>query len=252
MHLAHDASPEGGTGAIAIVAASRRGRLERRDTAVAKRTLQGGLYAGGGAMSRSVAEPRHIHAISECIAQAFAADPVWAVALARSDGRTDHHLPYWRLFVEGALQHQTVYLLDGGAAVSVWLPPDAPELAPEQERGLEDLLLVALDEDARTSIHALYRRFEASRAAVPARHAYLSLLATHPDHRGRGVGQALLAADLAAWDAAGIPTYLESTNPANDHRYARAGFVPVGEFRAVRDGSPITAMWRDVGGASAA
>jgi predicted GNAT family acetyltransferase len=78
-------------------------------------------------------------------------------------------------------------------------------------------------------------------------HAYLSLLATHPAHRGRGVGQELLAADLARWDAAGIPTYLESTNPANDHRYARLGFRPIGGFHAVRDGAWVTAMRREVG-----
>jgi hypothetical protein len=42
------------------------------------------------------------------------------------------------------------------------------------------------------------------------------------------------------------PGYLESTNPGNDHRYMRAGFRPIGGFRAVRDDAPISAMWRDV------
>jgi GNAT superfamily N-acetyltransferase len=93
----------------------------------------------------------------------------------------------------------------------------------------------------------LYERFDASRAPL-AEHYYLSLLATHPDHRGRGVGQALLGADLALWDAAGVHAYLESTNPGNDHRYMRAGFRPIGGFRAVRDDAWISAMWREVGG----
>jgi predicted GNAT family acetyltransferase len=75
---------------------------------------------------------------------------------------------------------------------------------------------------------------------------YLSLLATHPDHRGRGIGQALLAETLARFDEQGIPSYLESTNPANDHRYRRAGFRPVGGFRSVVDGVVVTTMWRDV------
>ena len=199
-------------------------------------------------MERTVARPEDIDAVSRCITQAFATDPVWSVALARPDGRTAHQGPYWRLFVEGAARHGTVHLLDGGAAVSVWLPPEASELTPELEAALDGLLRDALDEHARASIVELYRRFDASRASVPARHAYLSLLATHLDHRGRGVGQALLAADLAAWDAQGVPAYLESTNPANDHRYARAGFVRIGGFQAVRDDARITAMWRDIGG----
>ena len=62
----------------------------------------------------------------------------------------------------------------------------------------------------------------------------------------------LLAEDLGGWDAIGVPAYLESTNPANDHRYARAGFVPIGGFEAVRDAAPVTAMWRAVGGSGPA
>ena len=200
---------------------------------------------------RAVAGPRDLDLVARCITLAFATDPVWSVALARADGRTEHHEPYWRLFVDGAARHGTVFLFDGGAAVSVWLPPGASELTPEQEAALDRLLDEALDEPARDAMHRLYERFEASRAAVPAHHAYLSLLATHPELRGRGVGQALLAADLAAWDARGIPAYLESTNPGNDHRYVRAGFSPIGGFRAVRDDAQITAMWRTVGGIGA-
>ncbi len=201
-------------------------------------------------MDRTVAGPADVAAISRCITLAFANDPVWSIALGRADGRTDHHEPYWRLFVEGASLHGTVFVLDGGAAVSVWLPPGATELTTELEARLDELLASTLDGPAVAAMHELYARFEASRASIPSRHAYLSLLATHPDHRGRGIGQALLAADLAAWDEQGIPAYLESTNPGNDHRYARAGFVHIGGFHAVRDDAPISAMWRDVGGSA--
>lgn len=205
----------------------------------------------GWASGRAVARPEDIDAVTACITQAFAADPVWSVALSRADGRTGHHAPYWRLFVEGAARYGTVFLLDGGAAVSVWLPPGMPELTPDLEHELDALLARELAARAYEEMHALYARFDASRASVPAEHAYLSLLATHPDHRGKGVGQALLAADLAAWDAQGLPCYLESTNAGNDHRYARAGFRPVGGFRAVRDDASITAMWREAEGTSA-
>jgi GNAT superfamily N-acetyltransferase len=71
-----------------------------------------------------------------------------------------------------------------------------------------------------------------------------SLLASHPDHRGQGIGQRLLAEDLARWDAEHLPAHLESTNPANDHRYERAGFRRIGGFHAVLDDAPISTMWR--------
>jgi GNAT superfamily N-acetyltransferase len=203
-------------------------------------------------MQRRSAGPADVSDTSWCITQAFASDPIWSVALSRADGRQDHHEPYWRLFVEGALRHGTVFVLDDGAAVSVWLPPGASELDAGETQRLDALLDSSLDADGVVAMQLLYAGFEASRAAVPAEHAYLSLLATHPDHRGRGVGQALLAADLAWWDHQGIPAYLESTNPANDHRYVRAGFAPIGGFRAVRDDAPVTAMWRAVGAAAAA
>ncbi len=105
----------------------------------------------------------------------------------------------------------------------------------------------SFDEEARHALDELFERFEASRAGRPD-HYHLSLVATRPAHRGHGRGQQLLADDLAAWDAEGVPAYLESTNPANDHRYARADFRPDGGFSAVRDTAWINAMWREVGG----
>ncbi len=187
-----------------------------------------------------------IDAVAHTITLAFATDPVWGVALRRSDGRTFDREPYWRLFVTDCVAQSGAFLFDEGAAVSIWIPPGASELSPAGLEALETLLASALDPDGNAAIHELYERFEASRAPLGP-HYYLSLLATHPDHRGRGVGQTLLAENLARWDEAGVPAYLESTNPGNDHRYARAGFRPIGGFEAVRDRAWVTAMWREVG-----
>lgn len=178
---------------------------------------------------------------------AFANDPVWEVALRRPDGRTDHHAGYWRLFVESAMRYGTVRMADDRGAVSVWLPPNGTDLSDEGGAELDKLIDAVLDPPSAVAIRELNHRFEASRSGRPA-HYYLSLLATHADHRGRGVGQRLLADDLALWDAEGVPAYLESTNRLNDHRYERAGFRSDGGFSAVRDETWITAMWRQVGG----
>lgn len=172
---------------------------------------------------------------------------MWELALRRADGATRHHRTYWRLFVDGALRHGTVFMTTAGEAVSVWLPPGGTELAAEQAETLDALLSENLQLEHRDAIFELYRRFDASRAPLD-EHYYLSLLGTHPEHRGSGVGQALLAADLARWDAMGMPTYLESSNAGNNHRYERAGYRSIGGFPAVRDDTWITAMWRDVGG----
>ena len=193
------------------------------------------------------ATTQDIDAVTRCITLAFATDPVWEPALRRADGRTDHHEPYWRMFVEAAVDQESAFLTDGGEAVAIWVPPGGDELSRKGVEAVDAFLEENLDVDAVRAMHSLYERFGASRAPLDP-HYYLSLLATHPDHRGRGVGQALLAENLATWDEAGVPAYLESTNPANDHRYARAGFRPIGGFETVLDRSWVTAIWRDVGG----
>jgi GNAT superfamily N-acetyltransferase len=189
-----------------------------------------------------------IDAITLVIRDAFAEDPVWGRALRRSDGTPIDLEAYWRLFVEGAVRFGTARLATDGGAVSIWLPPGAAELSDAGLAALDSLIERDLDGPALGALRQLYERFEASREARPD-HYYLSLLAAHPDFRGQGRGQILLAEDLALWDAASVPAYLESTNAANNHRYRRAGFVEDGGFNAVRDDTWITAMWRDVGGA---
>ena len=189
------------------------------------------------------ATSRDVDRATEIIALAFLDDPVWSVALARSDETTDHHRAYWRYFVDGAHAQGGLWLAGDGAAVSVWIPPGGSELSGPALAELAAFNRRALGDGGAGEMDELYERFESNHPAAEP-HAYLSLLATHPDFRGRGIGQALLAENLARWDRRGLPSYLESTNPANDHRYERAGFRRVGSFRAVRDDAPITTMWR--------
>ena len=89
----------------------------------------------------------------------------------------------------------------------------------------------------------LLTRFEAAHPRDEP-HYYLSLLGTHPQHRGNGIGIALLEHVLALIDADGFPAYLESSNPANNHRYAAVGFEVVGEFSYPGGGPVVTTMWR--------
>ena len=188
-----------------------------------------------------------IDPVTETITLAFAGDPVWGPALAPPDDGIDHLAAYWRRFVASSHEQGGLWTLDDGAAVAVWIPPGGQELDEPGLATLEAFNLATLGPDRARELHELYDRFETNHPTAEP-HAYLSLLATHPDHRGKGVGQALLAETLRTWDMLGVPSYLESTNPANDHRYERAGFRRVGGFTAVRDDAPISTMWRPVGG----
>lgn len=200
-------------------------------------------------MASRAASVDDVDHVIETVRVAFATDPVWGPALSTTAGEAIDLDAYWRLFVEGALRYGTLRIATDGAAIAVWIPPGGMELSAGQLDELDRLIERDLDADALAALHVLYERFEASRAPRPD-HYYLSLLATHPDHRGQGRGQLLLAEDLALWDAAGVPAYLESTNSSNDHRYERAGFRHDGGFGAVRDDTWVSAMWRPVGGAT--
>ena len=86
-------------------------------------------------------------------------------------------------------------------------------------------------------------RFEAAHPSAEP-HYYLTLLGTHPDHRGNGIGMRLLARHLEQVDAAHLPAYLESTNPATNRRYASVGFERHGEFCHPGGGPVVTTIWR--------
>ncbi len=204
-------------------------------------------------MTYRIAAESEIDEVANTIALAFRNDPVWEPALARPDGAIEHLPTFWRAFVVGAMRYSTVFVTDEGtdaiAAVALWLPPGGTEMSEEQESAHADLARAVLPAETFVAFTELGERFGASRPTDP--HMYLSLLATHPDHRGKGIAQRLLAENLAEFDERGIPAYLESTNPANNHRYARAGFEPLGGFRAVLTDAWVTTMWRPVALATA-
>jgi hypothetical protein len=55
----------------------------------------------------------------------------------------------------------------------------------------------------------------------------------------------LLADNLAEIDSEAMPAYLESSNPENDPRYERLGFVRVGEFERPDGRLTCSTMWRE-------
>jgi ribosomal protein S18 acetylase RimI-like enzyme len=180
--------------------------------------------------------------VTDVITLAFAKDPLWSWALSRPDGGTDHHRAFWRLFVEGALRYPSSSIAQDGAAVAVWIPPGEDELTAAQEEQMTEHCVVSLGSRSVRCLGLLARMEELHPREVA--HYYLSLLATHPDRRGQGIGMRLVSDDLATIDAEHVPAYLESSNPANNARYEALGFEPVRELAAPGDGPVVTTMWR--------
>jgi ribosomal protein S18 acetylase RimI-like enzyme len=171
----------------------------------------------------TVARPADRERVLASLVAAFAADPVLRHLFPDDDTYPGHAATFFGRLFDRRVGNGTVFTIGAGSSVAMWdtpavsagpAPPagSAPELpAPEQARL-----------DAYNG--AVY-------AALPDHPFwYLGVLGTHPDHRGRRWGHALLADGLRRAAADGLPAVLETSNPGNVVVYRRAGFEVVGEI----------------------
>ncbi len=183
------------------------------------------------------ADSGDLDAVSAALATGFAADPVWGWAVPGPAGQET----FWAFWARNGIARDLVWVTSGAEAAAVWAPPGVAEMDDDGEADLERLCHDLLGAGASRPLEVL-ERLEAVHPSEP--HHYLTLLATHDDHRGRGLGMGLLADYLAGIDATGEPAYLESTNPANLARYASVGFETRDEVHIAGADQVVTTMWR--------
>jgi GNAT superfamily N-acetyltransferase len=181
--------------------------------------------------------------VTELFSLAFFDDPTWSWAFPVAERRLHQYRIWWGLLMHSALPHGSIRMTEDGGAAALWIPPGETELSEDDEALVEPMLRELLGGHA-DDVLMLLERFDANHPQHTP-HYYLSLLGTHPDHRGHGKGMALLADNLVQIDELGLPAYLESSNPVNDQRYERLGFVRVGEFSAPGGGPTVACMWRE-------
>jgi amino acid transporter/GNAT superfamily N-acetyltransferase len=149
---------------------------------------------------------------------------------------------YFEIFVEHAMQYGEVYATVEPATgdlvgVAVWLPFTAQVPPPrDYDRRLKDVCQSAFDR-----ARELDAAFEAHHPTEP--HHYLAFIGVRPDRQSRGIGSAMLARHHARVDAAGIPAYLEATDPRNRALYLRHGYIGQ-RVILLPDGPPVWPMWR--------
>jgi GNAT superfamily N-acetyltransferase len=183
-----------------------------------------------------------VPAVARTMAGAFYSDPLWSWAFPDPSRRLAQHEAFWGLFLHGSIDHGWVWTTEDYEAAALWIPPDLPEMTEPYASRVEPLLEQLLGERAGLVVE-VFACFEAAHSRTEP-HYYLSLLGTHPDHRGRGLGMDLLRANLDLIDTENRAAYLESTNPANLDRYRSVGFEPIGQFEVPDDGPTVVSMWR--------
>lgn len=194
-----------------------------------------------GPAAARLATPGDVDAMTAAFTTAFLNDPVWAPVFPDESRRAEQSAPMWRVYAVAALRYPWTFVTPGAEAAAIWIPPGGTELTDEETRRLSEVIGQAAGPEAAASARDIEARFEAGQPDGSFFH--LTILAAHADHRGKGLGMALLAETLARIDAMGAPAYLESTNPVNNQRYMNAGFEPRGEI-IMATGHIVTAMWR--------
>jgi GNAT superfamily N-acetyltransferase len=186
-----------------------------------------------------VAAASDLPRLTEALWAAFQEDPLWNWAFP--DRRSLK--PWWRFLIASALRYPSVFVAGDYMAVSVWIPAGGKELTEREEQQVGPLI-AELAGPRAPEVMELVDRFDANHPKDRP-HYYLSLLGTHPEHRGGGVGMRLLAENLERIDELGMPAYLESSNPDNDARYERFGFERIGEFSTPDGSCSVARMWRE-------
>ena len=182
-----------------------------------------------------------IDEVCTTLALGFASDPVWGDwAFPDARDRVERLTRFWRPFVSSAVRYEGLMIAPGCSAVAMWVPPGVEEIDPENS-AIADQTIAEVCGARAPFVADGFEVFESSRP--DGSYWYLSLLATHPDHRGKGLGMALVAHQLARVDAQGLAAYLESTNPVNIGRYEAAGFALCGAFD-LPEGPRVDTMWR--------
>ena len=188
-----------------------------------------------------VATRADLDAIVAALTTAFFNDPMWGPAFPDAARREAQASALWRLLATSAQRYPWTLVTGNAESVALWIPPGGVELTPAEHHGLEEFLTGIAGRPVAAAILTIFEQLGAAAPSEP--FFYLSLLATHDDHRGRGLGMGLLTESLARIDRLGAPAYLESSNPANNKRYESVGFAARDEI-ALASGHVVTTMWR--------
>jgi ribosomal protein S18 acetylase RimI-like enzyme len=166
--------------------------------------------------------------VVDTVVSAFRADPAFRYFFPDAASYDERAATYARYLFDRRVTRGTVWVVEGGAAVTMWDPPGDGSEASTVELPAESV--VRLD------------RFHAAvEAALPTNPFwYLGVVATHPGYAGRRWGRSLMSVGLARAAEAGLPAYLETASPRNVDIYRSVGWEVASTLEP--DGLPVWVM----------
>jgi ribosomal protein S18 acetylase RimI-like enzyme len=159
------------------------------------------------------------------------------------DGQWSQFGPEWLGFIlDLTFERGHTYVADGDTAAVGWIPPDLAFAGPgDMDRGKAIIARHAGPHRAEDALQTIL----AMRAHVTDEpHWTLQYIGVRSSHRGRGIGEALVAPHLDACTRDGLPCALISSNPANVSFYRRLGFEIDAEIWSPDHAASVRAMSR--------
>ncbi|EZP28197.1 GNAT family N-acetyltransferase [Microbacterium oleivorans] len=182
---------------------------------------------------------------SVILAEAFAHDPVMSAIVPGSHRRHERLTELFHgLLASGPYATGTVDLArdaDGTLlGVAAWEGPHAERGAFGRQTGELPRFARALGWLGMPRALALLSRLARHRPRAP--HWYLAEIGVSAAARGKGVGKALLAAQLDTLDTTRQTAYLESSTPDNRRLYRRFGFEELSPIDGVPGATPVAML----------
>jgi ribosomal protein S18 acetylase RimI-like enzyme len=186
-------------------------------------------------------------ATAALLGRAFYNDPLQVYTLPDPEERVLRSPPLFAAALRYGLLYGEVLTNAGTpAGAAVWLGPDAWDITPERaaKAGFERLPEEMGADSTDRFFSALGAVDPYHRAAVPPAHWYLMVIGVAPEAQGTGLARALLQPIFDRADAAGLPCYLETANPANNAFYKHVGFEQVDDVVEPQSGLRLSTFRR--------
>ena len=194
-------------------------------------------------------EPAQVHIVSpdarevglSTIVTAFAADPLLRWILPRADKYLNHSAGIFDGFGGVAFDAGTAYQVADFAGVALWVPPSHAQHHDNDDAEFSSSLTQLVVPEQMEEVATVLTQMQSYHPDYDC--WYLPLIGVDPGHQGRGLGAQLMKYALASCDEAGLPAYLESSNPANISLYERFGFEVMGRIQT-KTSPPVHPMLR--------
>ena len=180
--------------------------------------------------------PDRVPALAELLGEAFTDDPmlVWPFGSGSTDAITD----FFRAFDERIAALGWLWEADAGLGVAAWIPPGSDQVMMDIDRAMRSTLATAEGRHEE-----LWEWIADNFPREP--FWYLDHLAVEAEHRGSGLGAALIRRGLDFADRDGVPAFLETGRPENVGYYERRGFRRISDEDAPGGGPHIWFMRYD-------